>query len=165
MKNAVNPREKIITRHDLIGFTAEWKRHIKTVVFTNGCFDILHLGHIDYLSKAAALGDILIIGLNSDDSVRRIKGPLRPLQDETSRAMILASLQFVDVVVLFNEDTPYQLIAEIVPDFLVKGSDYKAEDIVGYDIVSGSGGKVITIDFLPGYSTSAIVQKLSGGKN
>ena len=134
----------------------------KKIVFTNGCFDLLHLGHIDYLSKAADLGDVLIIGLNSDLSVSRIKGNTRPLQDERSRAMVLASLGFVDVVVLFGDDTPYELIKATQPDILVKGADYKPEDIVGYDIVKNKGGEIITIDFLEGYSTTAIENKILG---
>ncbi len=134
----------------------------KKIVFTNGCFDLLHLGHIDYLSKAADLGNMLIIGLNSDLSVSRIKGNTRPLQDERSRAMVLASLGFVDVVVLFGEDTPYELIKATQPNILVKGADYKPEDIVGYDIVKNKGGEIITIEFLEGYSTTAIENKILG---
>ncbi|MEI8046454.1 MAG: D-glycero-beta-D-manno-heptose 1-phosphate adenylyltransferase [Bacteroidota bacterium] len=134
----------------------------KKIVFTNGCFDLLHLGHIDYLSKAADFGDMLIVGLNSDLSVSRIKGNTRPLQDERSRAMVLASLGFVDVVVLFGDDTPYELIKATQPDILVKGADYKPEDIVGYDIVKNKGGEIITIDFLEGYSTTAIENKILG---
>jgi len=130
------------------------------IVFTNGCFDILHQGHIDYLAKAASLGDVLIVGLNSDSSVQRIKGDGRPVQNEESRAMILAALQFVNIVVLFDEDTPYDLIKSVQPDYLVKGSDYKAEEIVGYDIVSAKGGEVVTIDFLEGHSTSGILIRI-----
>lgn len=136
----------------------------KKIVFTNGCFDILHLGHIDYLSKAADLGDMLIIGLNTDKSVSRIKGNSRPIQDEMSRAMVLASLGFVDVVVLFGEETPYELIKATQPDILVKGADYKPEDIVGFDIVNNKGGEIRTIEFLEGYSTTAIEKKIVEGK-
>ncbi len=131
----------------------------KKVVFSNGCFDILHRGHIEYLAQAANFGDILVIGLNTDNSVRRLKGKTRPLQDETSRTITLAALQFVDFVVLFDEDTPYDLINFIKPDVLVKGADYKAEDIVGYDVVTGNGGCVKTIELTKGYSTTAIVEK------
>jgi rfaE bifunctional protein nucleotidyltransferase chain/domain len=134
----------------------------KKIVFTNGCFDILHLGHIDYLSKAADLGDMLIIGLNSDLSVSSIKGKNRPLQDEISRATVLASLGFVDVVVLFGEDTPYELINVVQPDILVKGADYKPEEIVGYDIVKKKGGEIATLSFLEGYSTTAIEKRILG---
>ena len=137
-----------------------WQFQGKKIVFTNGCFDILHLGHIDYLSKAKDLGDLLVIGLNTDASVSRLKGENRPIQDEVSRAMVLASLGFVDAVVFFGEDTPYNLIKTTQPDILVKGADYKPEDIVGYDIVTKKGGKVVTISFLPGYSTSAIESKI-----
>lgn len=137
-----------------------WQFQGKKIVFTNGCFDIVHLGHIDYLSKAKDLGDLLVIGLNTDASVSRLKGENRPIQDEVSRAMVVASLSFVDAVVFFGEDTPYNLIKTTQPDILVKGADYKPEDIVGYDIVTGKGGEVVTIDYLPGYSTSAIESKI-----
>ncbi len=139
---------------------AEWKSKGEKVVFTNGCFDIVHLGHVDYLEKARNLGDHLVVGLNTDSSVSRFKGPNRPVQDETSRARLLASFQFVDLVVLFNEDTPKDLISSLVPDVLVKGSDYLAENIVGADVVQGAGGKVTTLDFVPGYSTSKVIEKI-----
>jgi D-glycero-beta-D-manno-heptose 1-phosphate adenylyltransferase len=139
-----------------------WQFQGRKIVFTNGCFDILHLGHIDYLSKAKDLGDLLIIGLNTDLSVSSIKGKNRPIQDEVSRAMVLASLGFVDAVVFFGEDTPYNLIKTIQPDILVKGADYKPEEIVGYNIVKNKGGKVVTIEFLEGYSTTAIEKKILG---
>lgn len=139
---------------------AEWKRHGKRVVFTNGCFDLLHLGHVDYLEKARNLGDALVVGLNTDDSVSRFKGPQRPIQDEVSRARVMASLQAVDLVVFFNEDTPKNLISELLPHILVKGSDYLAENIVGADVVKNAGGVVKTIDFVPGYSTTRIVEKI-----
>jgi rfaE bifunctional protein nucleotidyltransferase chain/domain len=138
----------------------QWKQEGKKVVFTNGCFDILHYGHVDYLEKARALGDKLVLGLNTDDSVSRFKGPSRPVQDERSRALVLASLQFIDLVVFFNEDTPLSLISELLPDILVKGSDYLAENIVGSDVVKRNGGEVKTIDFIPGYSTSRIIEKI-----
>jgi D-glycero-beta-D-manno-heptose 1-phosphate adenylyltransferase len=157
-------RKKIFTYTDADyhRMLAIWQFQGKKIVFTNGCFDILHQGHIDYLSKAADLGDLLIIGLNTDQSVRKIKGKSRPIQDEDSRAMVLASLGFVDVVVFFGEDTPYNLIKTTQPDILVKGADYKPEDIVGYDIVKNKGGKIVTIDFLEGYSTTAIEKKILG---
>jgi len=139
-----------------------WQFQGKKIVFTNGCFDILHLGHIDYLSKAKDMGDLLIIGLNTDLSVSKVKGKNRPIQNENSRAMVLASLGFVDVVVFFGEDTPYNLIKITQPDILVKGADYKPEDIVGYDIVKNKGGEVVTIEFLEGYSTTAIEKKILG---
>ncbi|MCX8492386.1 MAG: D-glycero-beta-D-manno-heptose 1-phosphate adenylyltransferase, partial [Cyclobacteriaceae bacterium] len=137
-----------------------WQKQNEKVVFTNGCFDLLHLGHVDYLEKARAKGDHLVIGLNTDDSVSRFKGSERPLQDQYSRARILAALQFVDLVVFFNEDTPLNLISELVPNVLVKGSDYLAENIVGADVVKKAGGKVETIDFVLGYSTTRIVEKI-----
>ena len=139
-----------------------WRFKDKKIVFTNGCFDLLHLGHIDYLSKAADFGDIMIIGLNSDKSVTNIKGSNRPITDEKSRSAILASLFFVDAIILFDEATPRNLIEMIQPDVLIKGSDYKAEDIVGYDIVKAKGGKIITLDFLPSYSTTIIENKIKG---
>ena len=133
----------------------------KTVVFTNGCFDIIHRGHVEYLLKAAKLGSILIVGLNSDSSVKKLKGANRPIQDQESRSRILASMYFVKYVVLFNEDTPYDLIKLVRPDILVKGGDYKPEDIVGYDIVTKYGGQVITIPLVKGYSTTTIINKLN----
>ena len=139
---------------------AFWKFRDSKLVFTNGCFDILHLGHIDYLSKAADLGEILIIGLNTDASVKRIKGNNRPLNNEEARAITLASLGFVSVVVLFDDDTPYNLIKTIGPDVLVKGSDYKPEKIVGYDVVKEKRGEIAVIDFLEGYSTTSFIEKI-----
>lgn len=139
---------------------AEWKQQGKRVVFTNGCFDLLHLGHVDYLEKARNLGDVLVVGLNTDDSVSRFKGPQRPIQDQVSRSRVMAALQSVDLVVFFNEDTPINLISALVPQVLVKGSDYLAENIVGADVVKKAGGEVKTIEFVPGYSTSRIVEKI-----
>lgn len=139
---------------------AKWKKDGQKVVFTNGCFDLLHLGHVDYLEKAKALGGKLVVGLNTDNSVSRFKGPNRPIQDQASRARVLASLQFVDMVVLFNEDTPLDLISALIPDVLVKGSDYLAENIVGSEVVKKNGGEVKTIDFVPGYSTSRLIDKI-----
>lgn len=157
--NQIN-QNKILSPDQLILKNAYWRFKNFRIVFTNGCFDILHLGHIDYLSKARSTGDILVVGLNTDDSVKRLKGNSRPINDEHARARILASLNFVDAVVLFDEETPYELIKRLQPDILVKGSDYKPEDIVGYDILIAKGGEVITIDFLDGYSTSGIVDKI-----
>ncbi len=137
-----------------------WRFQNKNIVFTNGCFDLLHLGHIDYLSKAKSLGDILIVGLNTDQSVTKIKGKDRPITDQKSRSSILASLFFIDAVILFDEETPKELIELVQPDILVKGKDYKEEEIVGYDIVKSRGGQIITLDFLPGYSTSLIENKI-----
>lgn len=156
MKNRIEIiKQKIIPADTIIK-----KRPAGKMVFTNGCFDILHKGHIHYLAAAAELGDYLVIGLNSDDSVKRLKGKNRPVQNEDSRALILASLSFVDFVIPFNEDTPHRLIDEVKPDVLVKGGDYKAEEIVGYDLVTSRGGKVIIIDFLEGHSSSGIINRL-----
>lgn len=163
MKNLDYIENKILDRKTLSSLLAVWSFQKKKVVFTNGCFDILHLGHIDYLSKAKDLGNVLIIGLNTDLSVQRLKGEDRPVVNEHARAMLLASLYFVDAVVLFDEDTPYELINTVQPNILVKGSDYKEEDIVGYDIVKSNGGSIKTIDFLEGYSTSSIIKKLKNG--
>jgi len=136
------------------------KSNAKTISFTNGCFDIIHRGHIEYLAKASELADIFIIGLNTDTSVSRLKGANRPVQDEDARAIILAAMEFVDYVIYFDEDTPYELINTIKPNYLIKGSDYKPEDIVGFDILQKYGGKVKTIDFIEGYSTSNIIDKI-----
>jgi rfaE bifunctional protein nucleotidyltransferase chain/domain len=152
--------DKIKTPSDARKKIAEWKSKGERVVFTNGCFDILHLGHVDYLEKARNLGDHLIVGLNTDSSVSRFKGADRPIQDEKSRARVISSLQFVDIVVLFNEDTPKELISTLVPDVLVKGSDYLAENIVGADVVKKAGGEVTTLEFVPGYSTSKVIEKI-----
>jgi len=130
------------------------------IVFTNGCFDILHRGHIEYLAKASEFGDFFIIGLNTDTSVNKLKGNNRPIQDEDSRALILASLHFVSAVVLFSEETPFNLIKTIQPDVIVKGSDYTIENIVGSDIVIAKGGEVKTIDFVEGFSTTSILSKI-----
>ena len=151
---------KIHKNDSLKKIIAYWKFADKKIVFTNGCFDLLHYGHVDYLSKAAALGDILIVGLNSDASVSKIKGPSRPLNDERSRLHIIASLFYVSAVVLFEDPTPYNLVSLVHPDVLVKGGDYKPEEIVGYDIVKSNGGEVITLNFIPGYSTSLLEQKI-----
>jgi rfaE bifunctional protein nucleotidyltransferase chain/domain len=154
-------KQKIITYSGLDQLLALWSFRGLKIVFTNGCFDILHLGHVEYLAQAASYGDILIVGLNSDYSVKSIKGPSRPVQNEISRATILASLQFVDIVIIFNEDTPYELIKRVQPDVLVKGADYKPENIAGYDIVKAKGGEIVTIDFVKGQSTTGIINKLN----
>jgi len=138
----------------------EWNQSSKKVVFTNGCFDLIHRGHIDSLSKAAALGDRLIVGLNSDVSVKILKGPNRPLIDQNSRAILVASLFMVDAVILFNEETPYELIKAIIPDVLVKGSEYQIEEIAGFDVVLAAGGQVERIELTEGFSTSDLIQKI-----
>ena len=138
----------------------EWKSEGKKVVFTNGVFDLVHIGHLTYLSKAAELGDKLIIGLNSDSSVKRLKGESRPINDQNSRAALLASFFFVDAVVLFEEDTPLNLISTLLPDVLIKGADYSIENIVGAKEVIANGGEVKTITFVDGYSSTSIIQKI-----
>ena len=156
LKNKIYKEQNVDFERQL----AYWNFKNEKIVFTNGCFDILHKGHIEYLAKAANLGDVMIVGLNSDKSVKTLKGEGRPVLDEDTRAMALASMSFVDMVVVFDENTPYELIKTIKPDVLVKGSDYKEEDIVGYDIVKAKGGEIITIDLVPGYSTSSIIKKI-----
>ena len=157
-------KRKIVCRKDLKELILKWRNANERIVFTNGCFDLLHLGHVDYLAKAKDLGERLIIGVNTDSSVKRLKGEHRPLQDENSRLHILAALQSVDAVVLFDEDTPYELIKEIEPDILEKGADYKIENIVGYDIVVSRGGSVQTIEFIEGYSTTLIEKRILNSK-
>jgi rfaE bifunctional protein nucleotidyltransferase chain/domain len=153
-------RNKILDQALLKNRIAMWRLLSQKIVFTNGCFDILHRGHIEYLSQANEKGNILVIGLNSDASVKRIKGEGRPVQDEQSRALILASLRFVDAVVLFDEDTPLELIKIVNPDVLVKGGDYTEETIVGADFVKANGGEVVVIPLVEGYSTSGILNQV-----
>lgn len=138
----------------------EWQTEGKKVVFTNGVFDLLHIGHITYLAKAAELGDKLIIGLNADSSVKRIKGESRPVNDQSSRAAILAAMFFVDAIVVFEEDTPLNLISNLLPDYLVKGADYSVDNIVGAKEVIANGGEVKTINFVEGYSSTTIINKI-----
>lgn len=147
----------IKTLDEIIVIRKQLQDQNKRVVFTNGCFDIIHAGHIDYLSKAKASGDVMIVGLNSDDSVQRIKGKKRPILKESERAFILTNIEHVDYVVIFNEDTPEHLIAKLIPDILVKGADWDIEDIVGKDIVLANGGEVKTITFVNEQSTSKII--------
>ena len=155
--------DKLVTKDKLKTLLQEWKIQNQKIVFTNGCFDILHRGHVEYLSHAKDLGDKLILGLNTDASVKRLgKSPERPINSEDTRATILAGLECVDAVILFDEDTPYELIKFVQPDVLVKGNDYKAEEIVGYDIVTAKGGKVITIQLVDGFSTTKLIEKMKG---
>ena len=130
------------------------------IVFTNGCFDVLHRGHVTYLAQARDLGDCLVVGLNSDSSVKRLKGENRPINGEQDRALVLAALSFVDHILFFEEDTPQNLIEQVRPDILVKGGDYQIENIVGADCVLKNGGKVLTIPFVDGYSSTKIIQAL-----
>ncbi|MDB5022804.1 MAG: rfaE2 [Mucilaginibacter sp.] len=137
-----------------------WKNAGKKVVFTNGVFDLLHIGHITYMAKSAEMGDKLVIGLNSDSSVKRIKGSDRPVNDQNSRAALLAALFFVDAIVVFDEDTPINVITALMPDVLVKGADYSVENIVGAKEVIANGGEVKTVNFIEGYSSTSIIQKI-----
>ena len=160
MKQVKLLQSKILSKPELESQLEKWRNAGQKVVFTNGCFDLLHLGHIDYLAKARDLGDKLIVGLNTDASVQRLKGLTRPIKDELSRAHILASMQFVDAVIFFDEETPIGLISRIKPDVLVKGGDYTIEGIVGHEMVLKNGGEVCTIDFVPGYSSSTLIDKI-----
>ncbi len=158
--------DKIQSWDEAQNTVAKWESKNHTTVFTNGCFDILHAGHVSYLKKAKALGHKLVLGLNSDQSVQRMqKSPNRPLQSETSRSIVMAGLESVDLVVIFSEDTPLELIKALKPNVLVKGADYKVEDIVGGKEVLSWGGSVETIEFLDGYSTTAIEQKILNHKS
>jgi D-glycero-beta-D-manno-heptose 1-phosphate adenylyltransferase len=153
----------VVTREKAKAILAQQRVTGKKIVFTNGVFDILHPGHVDYLSKARDMGDFLVLALNTDSSVQRLnKAPDRPLNTEQARAKVLASLACVDLIVLFDEDTPRELIALLKPDILVKGNDYKIEQIAGNDIVLGYGGEVKTVPLLEGYSTTALVKKIKG---
>lgn len=150
---------QIYTREQLIEMRAEWKRTGKNVVFTNGCYDVLHPGHIRLLERARSLGDVLILALNTDASVQRLKGPMRPLISETERAALAAALEAVDAVTFFDEDTPRELIAAVLPDVLIKGADW-AHFIAGREEVEAAGGQVLALPLEPGYSTTNIVDEV-----
>lgn len=150
---------KLITFDDIPSLRARWREEGRTVVFTNGCFDILHLGHVTYLSWAREQGDLLVVGINSDASVRRNKGPRRPIVCERDRAALLLALRCVDYVCIFDEDTPYNLISTLVPDVLVKGRDW-AGNVVGTDVVEAAGGCVRLADLVPGHSTTGIIERV-----
>ena len=157
-------KEKIVSQDQALKELKTWREKNKKIVFTNGCFDIIHPGHIDYLSQARDLGDILVLGLNTDQSVRLLnKGSNRPINDERTRAYVLAGLASVDLIVFFDEETPYNLIKLLQPNVLVKGKDYEVEKIIGFDILKENGGEVITIPFLEGYSTSRLIKKIIEG--
>ncbi len=160
-----NPAEKVISRRAVRALFSGLRRAGKRIVFTNGCFDILHAGHARYLRRASAMGDVLVVGLNGDGSVRRLKGEGRPIQREEDRAYLLASLGCVSYVVVFSEDTPAALIEDVIPHVLVKGGDWKGKTIAGADFVRARGGAVKTIRFLPGRSTTSIIARagLAGG--
>jgi D-beta-D-heptose 7-phosphate kinase/D-beta-D-heptose 1-phosphate adenosyltransferase len=153
--------EKILSRADLIIRRREWKDNGRRVVFTNGCFDLLHPGHVRLLEQARRLGDLLVVGVNSDRSVRDLKGEGRPLLPEAERAELLAALAAVDAVTIFDEPTPRELIAALLPDVLVKGGDWPPDEIVGRAEVEGAGGTVVTIPYLEGYSTSALIARIA----
>jgi D-beta-D-heptose 7-phosphate kinase/D-beta-D-heptose 1-phosphate adenosyltransferase len=152
---------EVVAHTELLKIRERLKREGKKIVFTNGVFDIVHRGHVEYLTKAKALGDVLLVGMNTDASVHRLKGSQRPVVSQDDRAFVLAALRVVDYVCLFDEDTPYNLIKAVVPDVLVKGSDWAIDSIVGKDIVEAAGGKVQTIDYVPNRSTTNIIQKIA----
>lgn len=160
MKDIQHIAKKILTREQLIKKTAGWKTENRKIVFTNGCFDILHRGHLEILSSAASFGDILVVGLNADTSVKRLKGDHRPVNDEDFRCIMMASLAIVDAVSLFEEDTPLELIQAIIPDVLVKGGDYTIDQVVGADEVIQHGGEVKIVPLVKGYSTSALIETI-----
>jgi len=159
MKN-LNLSEKILNNTQLSEQTKNWKTAGKKIVFTNGCFDILHKGHLEILSTSASFGDILVVGINTDDSVKRLKGSSRPINDEGFRSLMLASIQYIDTVLLFDEETPLNLITILMPDVLVKGGDYTVEQIVGADVVLKNGGEVKIVPIVKGYSTTKIVESI-----
>ena len=160
MKNPDFVLSKLFSVSELLQQDTRWKFLGKKTVFTNGCFDILHQGHIYSLSQAAKEADILIVGVNSDASVRKLKGVSRPVNDQASRTLLLASLLIVDAIVIFEEDTPHEIISALLPDVLVKGGDYTLDQIVGAKEVTANGGRVVITPILPGFSTSAIIDKI-----
>jgi rfaE bifunctional protein nucleotidyltransferase chain/domain len=164
-KSSIIPQSKIRETLSELPRLGELYRHNFKIVFTNGVFDVLHAGHVDYLARASALGDALVVGINRDKSVRRLKGNGRPINREIDRARVVAALKSVDYVVLFSEDTPEKLIKIIQPDVLVKGADYKVADIVGADFVKSYGGVVKRIRLTPGRSSSSVIAKMSDKKN
>lgn len=153
--------EKICSQADLVEKTKKWKKETKKIVFTNGVFDLLHKGHIFSLTQAAKEGDVLVIGLNSDSSVKRLKGDSRPINDQDARALLLAALAMIDAIVIFDDDTPLKLINSILPDVLVKGGDYTIEEIAGAKEVIANGGKIVINPILDGFSTTAIIKAIS----
>jgi rfaE bifunctional protein nucleotidyltransferase chain/domain len=152
--------EKVLALEDLPGTVSQLRQRGRKIVFTNGCFDILHPGHLSYLQKARALGDILIVGINSDRSVKELKGNLRPIFDQEERCQLLSGLESVSFITIFDESTPRDLIKVILPDVLVKGGDWRLEQIVGREEVEASGGRVVSVPYEEGYSSSAIIQRI-----
>lgn len=158
-------KDKIYSSHqDILAQVTSWKRAGKKIVFTNGCFDLLHMGHVLYLEQASTLADVLVVGLNDDQSVKRLKGPHRPINDVINRAHVLAALNSVTAVVIFEEDTPLNIITAIIPDVLVKGGDWAIDQIVGSDVVIRHGGSVLSLQYVEGYSTTNIETKIKFGK-
>jgi D-glycero-beta-D-manno-heptose 1-phosphate adenylyltransferase len=154
-------KSKIVSKEQALEQIKSLRAGKKRIVFTNGCFDILHPGHVDYLSQARDLGDFLILGLNTDTSVKKLnKAPNRPINNEKTRSIVLAGLACIDLIVFFDDETPYELIKFLQPNVLVKGNDYKAENIIGYDVVKANGGEIITIPMLEGYSTTKLIEKI-----
>jgi rfaE bifunctional protein nucleotidyltransferase chain/domain len=156
-------KQKIRRWEEIPRLRAYWSLLEQRVVFTNGCFDILHLGHVEYLEAASQLGDVLVVGLNSDASVRQLKGPARPVLPQEARARILAALEFVEAVIIFDEETPEKLIEALRPDVLVKGGDYTEDQIAGASFVRSYGGEVVILPYIPGYSTTSLIQKICAG--
>lgn len=152
-------QHKIVTRAELARICAGWRVNSYEIVFTNGCFDIVHQGHINSICQAASLGNKLVLGLNSDASVKRLKGEQRPINDQYSRAMVLAAMEFVDAVCIFEEDTPLELIQAVKPDILAKGGDYTPETVVGNDFVVSMGGKTVILPLVPDFSTTQIIER------
>lgn len=164
MRNAALIGQKIFPRDELVRAVNRWKLLGKKVVFTNGVFDVLHRGHLENLSTAAAEGDVLIVGLNTDASVKRLKGPERPIHDEAFRAWMMASLAIVDAVTLFDEDTPLELVKAITPDIIFKGGDYTPEQVIGGDHVVANGGEIRIVPIVEGYSTTNIIARIRNSK-
>lgn len=157
-KNKIHPKVNTAALEKI----QKWKEEGKKIVFTNGCFDILHSGHIQYLAEAKKFGKVFVLGLNSDDSIKRLKGRNRPIKTQECRADILAFMGDIDMVIVFDEDTPENLIEKIIPDVLVKGGDWKIDEIVGSEIVLKNGGEVKSLNFLEGYSSTKIIEKMKG---
>jgi len=160
----VRAKDKIVTRRPLAALVRQLRRRGQQVVFANGCFDLLHVGHVSLLEQAKQAGDILIVGINSDRSVRSLKGPARPILPERERALLVASLGCVDFVTVFDEPTPYALISALKPTILVKGADWKADQIVGRDVVEREGGRVVRIRLVEGHSTTRLIGKIQAGR-
>jgi len=156
-------KQKIRRWEEIPRIRAYWSLLEQRVVFTNGCFDLLHLGHVEYLEAASQLGDVLVVGLNADASIRRLKGPSRPILPQEARARLLAALEFVEAVIIFEEDTPEKLIEALRPDVLVKGGDYTEDQIAGAAFVRSYGGEVVILPYIPGYSTTSLIQKICAG--